>query len=206
MLRFRAPEAGSLRNGSVSWAHQDPPNASSAAACHGVRGGSQYIHWRGYLYVALGHVNCGVLTDVGCRMPYWDSDRAHCNAHRRTPTSWNYSCSRAYRTVITVLDTYKWQLTCSPRIRFAPPPFWQCNAGWRGKWDVQYVHSLQRSADAEHMLVGMEFENRCPALSRISMGDFDALVEGTLAGELDEDVKSNVPLLKVSPSVSRWAF
>ena len=206
VLRFDAPNATSLQGGALSWMYKAPSNAGSPTACLDVRGGTQYLHWRAHLYVALGHVHCGVITDVGCRMPYWDSDSGHCNSYRRTPMSWNHSCSRAYRTVLTVLDTSTWQLTCSPRLRFAPPPFLQCTRGWRGKWDVQYVLSLQRSSDGEHMLVGMEFENRCPTVSRISMPDFDALVEATLTNQLKEDVQSNEPKIQVSAHVSRWAF
>ena len=120
--------------------------------------------------------------------------------------SWNHSCSRAYRSVLTVLDTSKWELSCSPRLTFRPPPFWQCEQGWRGKWDVQYVHSLVRAQDGQHMLVGMEFNNRCPSVIRVPMSDFTSLVEATLAGAMTPDVVSNAPKYKVGPMTARWAY
>ena len=139
-------------------------------------------------------------------MAQWDSEARHCAAHQRTPREWAHTCSRAYRTVLTVLDTARWQLSCSPRLTFTPPPFWQCTQGWRGKWDVQYVHSLERAPDGKSMLVGMEFENRCPAMSRIGMADFGLLVDATLAGALEPDVESDEPPINASRWVSRVAF
>ena len=92
---------------------------------------------------------------------------------------------RAYRTVLTVLDTSTWQVACSPPITFSPPPeHWQCTQGWRGKWDVQYVHSLVLSEDGAHAYAGVEFENRCPALVRMSVLELSALVDATLAAEV----------------------
>ena len=205
VLLFSTP-GGSLLNGTLAWAYQAPPGSRSSSACRDVRGGSAYLHWRGAYHVALGHVQCGVLTERGCRMAQWDSEVRHCAVGQRTPRPWNHTCSRAYRTVLTVLDTARWELSCSPRLTFTPPPFWQCTQGWRGKWDVQYVHSLERAPDGKSMLVGMEFENRCPAMSRIGMADFGLLIEATLADALEPDVKSNEPLIKVSAKVSRWAF
>ena len=203
----RLPTAdGSLHGSKPVWAYQAPPGAHSSAACRDVRGGSAYLHWRGPYHVALGHVQCGVLTERGCNMAQWDSEARHCAAHQRTPREWAHTCSRAYRTVLTVLDTARWQLSCSPRLTFTPPPFWQCTQGWRGKWDVQYVHSLERAPDGKSMLVGMEFENRCPAMSRIGMADFGLLVDATLADALEPDVESDEPPINVSKQVSRWAF
>ena len=54
--------------------------------------------------------------------------------------------------------------------------------------------------------MGMEFENRCPAMSRIGIADFGLLVDATLAGALEPDVVSDEPAIKVSAKVSRWAF
>ena len=71
---------------------------------------------------------------------------------------------------------------------------------------MQYVHSLARSADGEQMLVGMEFENRCPAVIRVPRDDFDTLVEATLAGGLEPDRFSNAPPIKVDAKTSRWAY
>ena len=155
---------------------------------------------------ARAQVQCGVITDKGCRMEWWDTRPGHCAMHQLTPRDWNYSCSRAYRTVLTVLDTSRWRLACSPRLTFSPPAgFWQCNQGFRGKWDVQYVHSLARGPDGT-MLVGMEFENRCPALIRLGVDAFGALVDATLSGALPADVVSDVPPLRLSKSASRWAY
>ena len=191
----------------MAWAFKAPKNATSNHQCRDVRGGSSYMHWRGAYYVSLGHVHCGVLTDEGCRMENWDVDPHHCEIQRKTPRSWTHSCSRAYRTVITVLNTATWELACSPRLTFKPPPdFWQCTYGWRGKWDVQYVHSLERTTDGSEVLIGMEFENRCPSLLRLDTHKFDVLVNATLAGTLEPDVISTEPPLKVSPTISRWAF
>ena len=205
VVRLPTPD-GSLHGGVPTWAYQEPPGAQSSAACRDVRGGSAYLHWRGPYHVALGHVQCGVLTERGCRMARWDSEARHCAAHQRTPSDWTHTCSRAYRTVLTVLDTARWRLVCSPRLTFTLPPFWQCTRGWRGKWDVQYVHSLERAPDGKSMLVGMEFENRCPAMSRIDMADFGLLVDATLEGALEPDVESDEPPINVSKQVSRWAF
>ena len=71
---------------------------------------------------------------------------------------------------------------------------------------MQYVHSLERAPDGKSMLVGMEFENRCPAMSRIDMADFGLLVDATLAGALEPDVVSDESAINVSAKVSRWAF
>ena len=68
------------------------------------------------------------------------------------------------------------------------------------------MHSLERAPDGKSMLVGMEFENRCPAMSRIDMADFGLLVDATLEGALEPDVESDEPPTNVSKQVSRWAF
>ena len=195
-----------LIGGRVAWEFKQSSSVSSSSPCSNVRGGTPYTHWRGPYHVALGHVHCGVITDVGCRMEEWGVGASSCSRHRRTPMSWNHSCSRAYRSVLTVLDTSKWELSCSPRLTFRPPPFWQCEQGWRGKWDVQYVHSLVRAQDGQHMLVGMEFNNRCPSVIRVPMSDFTSLVEATLAGAMTPDVVSNAPKYKVGPMTARWAY
>ena len=105
-----------------------------------------------------------------------------------------------------MLDTSSWELYCSPRLHFTPPPYWQCTQGWRGKWDVQYVHSLTRSEDHAHMLVGMEFENRCPAVIPLPMDDFSALVEATLGEQLTPDPVSDARQVVVDARTSRIAF
>lgn len=204
VVQVNAPNPTSVLDGRVDWVYRAPDDASIPSACRGVRGGSPYVHWEGSYYVALGHVQCGVLTERGCRMWSWRSDPHHCDRHRRTPPSWNHSCSRAYRTVVTVLDTKSWDLFCSPRLSFAPPPLWQCTQGWRGKWDVQYVHSLVPSGS--YMFVGMEFENRCPTVIRVERSDFATLVDATIAGALAPDPELHEETIKVSPQVSRWAF
>ena len=118
------------------------------------------------------------------------SDPRHCEAHqhswRTIPkpyAGFNHTCERAYRSVLTVLDTAAWTIACSAPIAFAPPEgFWQCVQGWRGKWDVQYVHALVLSEDGAHAFVGVEFENRCPAVVRVGLLELAALVDATLDG------------------------
>ena len=106
---------------------------------------------------------------------------------------------------MTVLDTQRWKLFCSPRLSFAPPPFWQYTHGWRGKWDVQYVHSLATSPSGD-LLVGMEFENRCPTMVRVRRIDFETLVDATIAGAFAPDPDFDEDPIKLSERESRLAF
>ena len=56
------------------------------------------------------------------------------------------------------------------------------------------------------MLIGVEFQNRCPAVVRLAMSDFGALVDATLGGYLQPDAVGDEPPPKVDAKTARWAF
>ena len=171
-----------LGDGGLTWVHkaQEP----SIEPCRGVRGGSPYVPWGNGYQVALAHVICSwEHTGSDACFAHHDSDAEHCAAHRAKETAWrNGSCTRLFRTVLTVLVPDRWELHCSEPLVFKPPPIAACMEGWRGKMDVQYAHSLTFSQDGSQVYMGIEFENRCPSLIRLSRLEFAALVDETLLG------------------------
>jgi len=194
-----SPSAGSAPPDADHLTEHPDGSALASPSCASVRGGSAYMPWglpggrRARYQVALGHAVCDAPNCTGLG---WYSRDDHCSGYCPTPrllpslgksnarvSSSKTSCSRLYRSVLTVLDTQTWRLRCSSPLTFEPPPFWQCTQGWRGKWDVQYVHSLVIVNDS--VLVGVEFENRCPAVARVALAEFEVLIYDTLfAGKL----------------------
>ena len=180
VLRLRSTEG--LSDGGLTWVHK--ASEPSVESCKGVRGGSPYVPWGNGYQVALAHVICSwEHTGSDECFAHHHSDAEHCAAHRTKETAWrNGSCTRLFRTVLTVLVPDRWELHCSEPLVFKPPPIAPCMEGWRGKMDVQYAHSLTFSQDGSQVYMGIEFENRCPSVIRLSRLEFAALVDETLLG------------------------
>ena len=49
------------------------------------------------------------------------------------------------------------------------------------------MHSLVLTDDGAHALIGLEFENRCPAIVRIELMELAAIIDATLGGTWNTD-------------------